>query len=237
MKYHLTKQSGNVKTGPIPVSTSGAQTCPEICPLKNSGCYAASGPLGMHWRKVTDGKRGDDWSEFLARVSEIPVGQAWRHNQAGDLPGEGDRIDREMLMQLVSASNGRKGWTYTHKPVAGGNGFHDSAIRAQNASAIRQANSMDGMTVNLSANNLAHADLLCETGAGPVVVVVAIDSKPVTYTPAGRKVVVCPAQQREGVTCADCMLCSKQRSVIVGFRAHGASRRKAEGIACEGMMR
>lgn len=48
----LTMKSSNVKTGPIPVSTTGAQSCPNACSLKGSGCYAEGGPLGMHWRKV-----------------------------------------------------------------------------------------------------------------------------------------------------------------------------------------
>lgn len=230
MKFHLTLQSANVKTGAIPVSTSSAETCPASCPLKANGCYASGGPLGMHWRKVTDGQRGSDWSEFVASVGKIERGSPWRHNQAGDLPGEGDRIDRSRLLELVSASRGTRGWTYTHKPVVGGHGFHDAAIRAQNAAAVREANSVDGLTVNLSANTLEHADRLAEANVGPVVVVVAMDAPAVSYTPAGRRVVVCPAQQREDVTCADCMLCSRKRSVIVGFRAHGSSRKKAESV-------
>ena len=46
---HLSKKSGNVKTGKIPVSTSGRNTCPDACPLKKAnggkGCYGEGGPL------------------------------------------------------------------------------------------------------------------------------------------------------------------------------------------------
>jgi hypothetical protein len=50
-------------------------------------------------------------------------------------------------------------------------------------------------------------------------------------TPAGRKVVVCPATYRDDVSCASCGLCARQRSAIVGFPAHGAAKRKADAVA------
>jgi hypothetical protein len=83
---HLTLKSRNKKVGSIPVSTSSAATCPDACPLKSKGCYAASGPMSLHWHKVTDGKAGASWDTFTAQIAALPEGQAWRHNQAGDLP-------------------------------------------------------------------------------------------------------------------------------------------------------
>ena len=84
MRFHLAKSSRNAKTGPIPVSTSSATTCPDSCPFKRNGCYAEGGPLAMHWRAITEGKRGTAWPEFIAAVEALPKGQLWRHNQAGD---------------------------------------------------------------------------------------------------------------------------------------------------------
>ncbi len=52
------------------------------------------------------------------------------------------------------------------------------------------------------------------------------------HTPAGRRIVVCPATYREDVTCASCQLCQRaDRKVIVGFPAHGASHKKASTVA------
>ena len=62
---HLTTKSSNKKVGPIPVSTSSHLNCPQTCPYLNNGCYADGGPLALHWRKVTEGERGDTWDEFL----------------------------------------------------------------------------------------------------------------------------------------------------------------------------
>ena len=69
MNFHMTLESRNEKTGPIPVSTTSYDTCPDVCPLKGNGCYADGGPLGMHWRAVSEGKRGTTFDAFLAEVA------------------------------------------------------------------------------------------------------------------------------------------------------------------------
>lgn len=227
MNYHMTLRSRNEKTGPIPVSTSSAKTCPPSCPFnRGGGCYAAGGPLAMHWAKVTSGERGESFASFLDSIVRLPDDALWRHNQAGDLPGFGDAIDADALASLVEANGGRRGFTYTHKPVTFGP--HADA----NAAAVYAAN-RGGFTVNVSANNLADADAKAELGIGPVVVVLPADQQAKTLaTPEGRKVIVCPATYRDDVTCSSCGLCANVwRNVIVGFPAHGSSKRKASA-AC-----
>lgn len=225
MFTHLTLKSRNAKTGPIPVSTTASASCPTACPFNNAnagGCYANGGPLAIHWRKVSEGKAGESYAKFLDKIAALPQGQLWRHNQAGDLQGLGDTIDTTALAQLVKANAGKRGFTYTHKPMT-----------TDNANAVANANA-NGFTVNLSANNLRHADQLSDLGVGPVVAVVASDATENTTTPQGRKVVICPATQRDNVSCATCKLCAvAQRDFIVGFPAHGASKRKAESVALE----
>ena len=41
------------KTGPIPVTTSSAETCPADCPFQSQGCYAKSGPFSFLWSSAT----------------------------------------------------------------------------------------------------------------------------------------------------------------------------------------
>ena len=211
MQVHLTLKSANAKTGPIPVSTTERDSCPTDCAMR-AGCYAASGPLALHWAAVSAGTRGTSWGQFVASIAALPDGQLWRHNQAGDLPQTGGTIDAVKLGQLVQANQGRRGFTYTH--------HRDRASLAW----VKHANEW-GFTVNLSANDLHDADALAETGAGPVVVVLPSTQNENTLTPAGRKVVVCPATQRDDVSCATCQLCQRQRSTIVGFPAHGTRKR------------
>lgn len=216
----FTRTSRNAKTGPIPVTTTSEESCPHACPLKGNGCYAEAGPLAILWRKVTARKAGMAWDAAMSEIAKLPKGTLWRHNQAGDLPGIGDAIDTVALAQLVKANRGRRGFTYTHKPLSGGN---DGAIAAANAM---------GFTVNLSANNLAHADELAASNTGPVVVVLPADATRATVTPEGRKVAICPATISDNVTCATCGLCAiANRKAIIGFPAHGPSKRKASAIA------
>ena len=211
MQVHLTLKSANVKTGPIPVSTTEQASCPDDCTMKKE-CYAKSGPLALHWAAVSNGTRGTDWATFTATIAALPDGQLWRHNQAGDLPQVDGSIDAVKLGQLVAANAGRRGFTYSH--------HRDAASIAW----IRHANAW-GFTVNLSANDLADADALADHAAGPVVVVLPSTQTANTVTPAGRAVVICPATQRDDVSCATCQLCQRQRAAIVGFPAHGTKKR------------
>jgi len=216
---HLTLKSANAKTGPIPVSTTSALSCSDTCPFKDNGCYAESGPLALHWRAVTAGDRGLTWPEFCDAIAQLPDGQLWRHNQAGDLPGIGGYINPAAMQLLIDANRGKRGFTYTHKPAT-----------PENLEIIRAANAA-GFTVNLSANNLARHDALADTGAGPVVTVLPADAPAKMTTPAGRPVITCPAQTRDDVSCADCQLCARaDRPTIIGFLAHGTSAKKAERI-------
>jgi hypothetical protein len=225
VQLNFTRQSRNAKTGPIPVSTTSDETCPAACPFIGHGCYAVGGPLGILWKKVSSGtyRFALTWKEFLGEVRSLPAGQLWRHNQAGDLPGTGDTLDTRALGALVEASSHAKGFTYTHKPLA----------RAAERAAIARAN-RTGFTINLSGNNPAHADTLADLQVGPVVTVLpdSIHGNMKLHTPAGRRIVVCPATYRDDVTCASCRLCAiADRKVIVGFPAHGASHRRASLIA------
>jgi hypothetical protein len=140
----------------------------------------------------------------------------------------------------------KRGFTYTHKPVLG-------AQFAANREIIAYANER-GFTINLSGNNPAHADELASLAIAPVVTVLPIEYARTgkargytesleTYrarlkglpqaTPAGNRIVVCPATYSDsGVNCASCALCAvRERKVIVGFPAHGAKSAQADSVA------
>jgi len=206
----FTLQSRNGKVGPIPVSTTSNKTCPPDCPLKGSGCYAEASHLGMFWRALSETKPGKGfkysgnivlsyrWQDFCQEVDALPEGQLWRHNQAGDLPGKGNAIDAAALAALVAANIGKRGFTYTHK-----------LMTPANLALVRHAN-RQGFTINLSADDLLEADTLAETGL-PVTVVLpdSVHGNEYIATPAGRRVVVCPATYRDDVTCKSCQLCQR----------------------------
>ena len=220
--FHITPKSKNAKVGKMAVTTSTATTCPTSCPFKSNGCYADSGPLKLHWDKVTREERGDDWSTFISKIKDLPTGSKWRHNQAGDLPGDTEKLDDEKCIELAKANKGKRGFTYTH---------YDVLDNFQNAITVNIMNHL-GFTVNVSANNLEQADKLCDLDIAPVATVLPIEQTTNTVTPKGRKVLVCPATYKDDVSCASCMLCEKwDRNVVVGFPAHGTRKKKAAAIA------
>ena len=220
IRAHLTLESKNSKTGPIPVSTSSANSCPSGCPLRAAGCYARSGPLSLHWREVTEGSRGTDWKSFCAKIAALPEGQLWRLNQCGDLPHQHGIVDRDMVKELIEANRGRCGFGYTHHRMT-----------PENRDVVLIANQND-LVINLSANNLSHADKLMDLAVAPVVSLVLEDGEDPIVTPKGRTVEICPAQIHEGVTCLDCQACADPvTDIVVGFLPHGNQRRIAERVA------
>ena len=110
--YHLVRVSRNRKTGPIPVTTTSANSCPPNCSFKSNGCYAESGPLAIHWGAVSRRRRGSSFDELLREIATLRRHALWRHNQAGDLtPKAPGVIDARLLTRLAMANRGRRGFT------------------------------------------------------------------------------------------------------------------------------
>ena len=217
MRVHITPRSGNAKTGPIPVTTTERASCPTTCPFYDKGCYAKSGPLALHWRKVSDGERGTDWQGLTKFVRSLPERQLWRHNQAGDLPHINGQINEPLLGQLVKANLGKRGFTYTHH-----------VLNEHNEWCVRIAN-VNGFTVNVSTENKSDAVNAFNKGL-PTVVVVPSDHAD-TDVVDGVKFVTCPAQSQDDMTCAQCGLCSQsRRTCVVMFKAHGNAKRHVSSL-------
>jgi hypothetical protein len=153
---------------------------------------------------------------------------------------------------LVAANTGKNAIAFTHKPVLG-----DDPVAVENRRVIAAAIKA-GFTINLSADNPAHADRLAELGIAPVVTVLArayarrairhrfkrrrdewaetigdwrdrTASLP-RYTPAGRRIAICPATYSDA-TCKSCGACARVRDPVIGFPAHGAWRRVEAAMA------
>jgi hypothetical protein len=72
-----------------------------------------------------------------------------------------------LLSKLVIANTGKNVIAFSHKPVPG----DDPAVVQNRRLIIAAINA--GFTINLSADNTAHADKLAELGIAPVVTVLA----------------------------------------------------------------
>lgn len=217
MKYHFILKSANSKTGPIPVTYSQRETCPQSCPHYRADCYAEDYYTRMSWDKVAE--RGGDLAALCLAIDQLRPGQLWRFNVAGDLPGAGEHVDAAALGQIVRANIGRRGFTYTHKKTP------EALYWAQCANDW-------GFTVNLSADDAGEADALANVSRSPLTCIVPMDTPEKTETPEGRTIIVCPAQTRDDITCATCGLCARaDRRVIIGFRAHGSRARVTDALA------
>lgn len=221
MKFQFTRVSSNKKTGKIPTTMSAKDTCPATCPLNGNGCYAQNGPTNIWWTKISNGVAGLDEVEFIQQIKKLPKGQLWRHNVAGDLPHDAKtgKIDTSFLKKLVDANRGKNGYTYTHHELS-----------EENVAALVEANT-SGFTVNHSANTATEAVAVFKEAGIPVVTLMPMDA-PNVQSVDGVKIVACPAEKSDKVNCENCGLCAiADRDYIIGFRAHGVSKKKVEIIA------
>lgn len=219
MRAALNPKSGNEKTGPIITWETSSGTCPPTCGQYDR-CYAKFHHAKIHWVRLDLGKRGYTFPVFLDRLLELPPGQLARGNQWGDQPGDGTTLNIPAFRALVARVSRFRAWSYTHYPLT------PETVRE-----LRSATAL-GYTVNVSADTLEQAEEKALTGL-PVVVTVDPKTEPVSYTPRlGLKVVICPAQTKENVTCKSCgngvPLCYRpKRKYVIGFRAHGPGARKS----------
>jgi hypothetical protein len=230
---HFVAVSHNRKLGEIPATMTARGSCPESCSFKNAGCFAEQHFQRVHWARVPTS--GLSWDAFCREVAKLTKGQLWRHNEAGDLPGRGEAIDPIALSKLVVANRGKRGFTFTHKPLLESKGVsrHSRSIPSAQERALWIVSNRRviaravraGFVINLSADSLDQADELAALGIAPVSVVVPADAPShATKTPGGRQVVVCP-NETHGLTCSACQLCAVgDRKSIVAFRAHGQSK-------------
>jgi len=226
LSFHLSAKSSNAKTGPMAVSTSSKLTCSPSCPFLPSnggGCYAQSGPLNLHWLKVTSGERGTNFATFLESLRRLPDGSAFRHNQGGDLVHNAGKISETFIRKMTAAVRHLRAYTYTHH----------SLFLGSNLSLLKYAN-RNGFTINVSCESERQVDDTIAAGLPVVVVVDSEESRTTWHTTGGNVVIVCPAQRIEDKTCADCMLCHKRgRKVAIGFLAHGNAKKKVNAKLSE----
>ena len=199
------QQSSNRHLGPIPATYAGRETCPGDCALRGF-CYAEGWPIRLHWDRVP--QYAIPYSELCLHIRRLGRSQLWRQCVTGD-------TELEYLPELAHANRGRPVICFTHhKPVGDTLDLFRESVAG-------------GFNINLSADNVAHADTLSDTGLS-VATLIPQDTPNVSYTPAGRKIVACP----DKLNCSRCGMCSRtDRGVIIGFRPKAHKRALIEKTA------
>ena len=203
LKTHVTLKSSNAKTGPLATTYREQSSCPTTCPLMGNGCYATGRIFGIS-RKF--GSENTD--AVLALITTLKPGQGLRLNVSGDFLAEDGTPDLEYIAACNKVATERpdvKIIAYTH------------AWRTMSPSDF-------AFGVNASCDT--DADIVEARAAGWGTVTVNGDEG---ATIAGTRIVRCPAETRDDVTCASCMLCAKTPTIAttVSFTAHGAGKKRA----------
>jgi hypothetical protein len=215
----VVQNSKNAKIGDVSTTLAGTVSCVD-CTFRGNGCYAETGMVGIHVRRLNDKVRARKASpvrqaEHEARgIDALKArGQGLRIHTSGDCPtAEAARIVSDAADRFM-ARGGGKAWSYTH------------AWRRMSRKA------WGGVSVLASVETLADARRAMKRGWA-VARVVPQFSGDKAWTEDGIRWIPCPAQTRDNVTCDSCRLCwsdDKLRAIGAGvaFEAHGSSKRKA----------
>ena len=222
-------KSGNEKTGPIAATYTGTgRTCVD-CPEKGTGaCYYESGfrTRGLNARLNEAATKQKASTERIARAEARAIdglltsgkitGRPLRIHVGGDCPTEEAAV-------IVSAAARRfvervkaPAYTYTH------------AWRRVSRKAWK------GVSVLASVETLADAKRALKRGYAPALIVDHHDSDRAAVVDSVR-LIPCPAQTRDDVTCADCRLCMNadrlhDMNAAITFAAHGTGAKKTREI-------
>lgn len=193
------------------VTMTSQTSCPLDCPLLGAGCYAESGPQGIHTARLN---KASGTPELIAKAEAEAIDTLPDDAQAACLRLHvvGDCRTAEAASIVAEAAerwtarNGAPAYGYTH------------AWRDVPRDAWRSVSML------ASVETLADASKALQAGYAPAIVVAEHTEKR-----ARVRVVPCP-NQTQGVTCDECRLCFnadalQARRAVISFAAHGARAR------------
>lgn len=242
--FHLSPESSNAKTGPMPVTSTGWETCPPRCPFRDNGCYTENYGLNFLASGLDAGTKGMPVSDFLNSLANLPrkptkknPRNLMRAGQVGDVPSKHGKIDRGFVASFILATKGLRPFGYTH---------HE--LNSHNIGVIRMANAR-GYTINASCETDAQVSFALAQGIPAVQAVPSswgrTKNKAGEYTETieayhsrlraagilrsaeGFRRQMCPATWMD-TDCAHCGICAEaDRKTVVCFPGHGT---KAKAI-------
>lgn len=203
-------------------------TCPDACPFKRAGtksrgCYADSGITGMTARQLERAAKGMSSLDVIRQEAAL-IDAAFPDGvpQDGARGGRDLRLhvggdvrtaeEAELLADAASrwyARGGGSVWTYTHA-------WRDVPRSAWGP-----------ISVLASVEDEGDLQPARERGYAPALVVVRFP-KTRAWPIGDFRAVPCPAETKEGVTCADCRLCLDRDlhklGIAIAFSIHGPTK-------------
>ncbi len=207
----VTARSANVKTGPMPVTYRTEATCPSSCPFLGEGCYAEARAFMI--ARQHGGTTTVD--EVVHKLGDRRADARFiRDRVSGDVLTPDGRVDMPYIRALaeIGRRTGLRVFGYTHAWT--------SFTRRQVAETARR-----GYVMNASCETRGDVERAVLLGMPAVITNDHVEDGEVI---AGLRVVTCPAQTHEGITCSSCGLCARpQRRSVVRFLTHGPRVKKA----------
>lgn len=213
------KISGSQKVDATYVSVTA--TCPLNCPLKDDGCYAQTGPTGIHVTRLD--RETDNISALQVARAEaqaidnaynagrVPRGRSLRLHVSGDSRTvAGTRLINNAIGRW-KVRGGGIAWAYTH--------CWDSIMRDQ----------WSNVEMLASVDSVKDVEYARQNGYAPAIVVSEHPSERAYLLPdSDVKWIPCPAQTRN-ISCCDCKLCFNTERLYnsnmgIAFEAHGVKK-------------
>jgi hypothetical protein len=225
LNYSFTSHSSNKKIGNIAAVSTSSQSCPTTCGLFDE-CYGKLHFTGIQWKKLD--KSGLDFTQVMNLIDALKKRSKLRFNVVGDLAHQDGIIDAVKLLKLANTVKNRLIDTilYTHHSI-------DNYL---NVSALKLAFSK-GLHINISCEDTEKAKHALSYGLNAVIVL-PTGSIHKVIKHDDLTLVRCPAEYKDSIQCANCMICAKdrvQKRVVVAFTAHGVKRnalsKKLGGLA------
>lgn len=212
--------SANKKTGQMTVTYRPMDTCPPDCVFLPSGpiggCYGTGRNFAMAGREAATltVDKAVELIETRRPKKAKETARYLRDRVIGDvITGQGT-LDRDYVQAIAEVAKRLSliAYGYTHAWTR----FTSRDVRF-----IQRT----GYVMNASCETVEDVEAAVGLGLLPTIV---NDDLPEGAMIAGYRVVTCPAQTHEDVTCASCGLCAKtQRAALVRFRIHGTAKQRA----------
>lgn len=232
-RYHVTLHSMGHKLIGLTVWRTPSNTCPDSCPLKNTGCYDQDGNCNIHRQRHDNGEyKSLNVVELLKKSPAMT--SVVRASIGGDLAGQSNIIDKQENVKLFKGLHKahKKVLLYTHKPITHGGSEQERNVNLQTIKAIQKV--APSLAINVSCEQAEQVDQAINAGFDAVCIV-PDDNQTVRTTPEGNKIVNCPEAQGKTDGCAMCgsgkPLCTrKNRGYAIGFPAHGSRAKKVTNL-------
>lgn len=204
-------------------------SCPNSCAFKGDACYAQSGHVAIHVKRLDEAVTPGMRPEAVARAERRAIREAFK---GGRIPQDGEKGGRDLRMHVSGDARTRRSaeilggaatewkergggdvWTYTHAAMT----------------VPREAWGPD-ISVLGSTEDPAQVETIKKQGYAPAIVVGQHKSDK-AYKVEGSDVDFIPCmEQVRGIPCSQCRLCFRadwlrENNKGIAFAAHGATRK------------